>query len=177
MKLKDLIDALAGEIENVQPQLAINLDDLLTKEPDHSAFVEALDQYSEQVQRMGEAMELAGFPGLQGVCSHVLENTLLLATQVPAERHPAIGFLQRWPALMVNYLRNLEDPSAAAGLLDHMRAAPHPMDEETALKACISWVPCHCRSVYPQRMSVADGQLLPPPMMWRWKCQRTLTRN
>ena len=135
MKLKDLIDALAGEIENVQPQLAINLDDLLTQEPDHSAFVEAFDQYSEQVQRMGEAMELAGFPGLQGVCSHVLENTLLLATQVPAERHPAIGFLQRWPALMVNYLRNLEDPSAAAGLLDHMRAAPHPMDEETALKA------------------------------------------
>ena len=91
MKLKDLIDALAGEIENVQPQLAINLDDLLTQEPDHSAFVEAFDQYSEQVQRMGEAMELAGFPGLQGVCSHVLENTLLLATQVPAERHPAIG--------------------------------------------------------------------------------------
>lgn len=135
MKLKDLIDALAGEIENVQPQLAINLDDLLTQEPDHPAFMEALDQYSGQVQRMGEAMELAGFPGLQGVCGHVLENTLLLATQAPEERRPAIGFLQRWPALMVCYLRNLEDPSAAAGLLDHMRAAPHPMDEETILKA------------------------------------------
>lgn len=135
MKLKDLIDALAGEIENVQPQLAINLDDLLTQEPDHPAFMEALDQYSGQVQRMGEAMELAGFPGLQGVCSQVLENTLLLATQAPEERQPAIGFLQRWPALMVYYLRNLEDPSAAAGLLDHMRAAPHPMDEESILRA------------------------------------------
>lgn len=80
MKLKDLLDALAGEIENVRPQLDINLDDLHQLNLDDAGFLNALGQYSDQVQRMGEAVELAGFPGLQAVCSHVLENTLLLAT-------------------------------------------------------------------------------------------------
>ena len=135
MKLKDLIDALAGEIENICPQLDVNLDDLHKLELEDTGFLNALDQYSSQVQRMGEAMELAGFPGLQTVCSHVLENTLLLATVEPAEREPLITFLRRWPALVVHYLQNLDDASAAAGLLDHLRAAPNPLSEESALKA------------------------------------------
>ena len=49
MKLKDLIDALASEIENIQPQLGINLDDLLSLTSDDPAFMDALDQYSGQV--------------------------------------------------------------------------------------------------------------------------------
>lgn len=134
MKLKELIDALAGEIENVRPQLDINLDDLLKLDLDDAGFLNALDQYSGQVQRMGEAVEMAGFPGLQAVCNHVLENTLLLATMEPAERAALITFLRGWPALMVYYLHHLEDASAAAGLVDHLRAAPHPLEEEDALK-------------------------------------------
>ena len=134
MKLKDLLDALAGEIENVRPQLDINLDDLHQLNLDDAGFLNALGQYSDQVQRMGEAVELAGFPGLQAVCSHVLENTLLLATMEASERAPLVTFLRGWPALMVHYLQNLDDASAAAGLLDHLRAAPHPLSEEGALK-------------------------------------------
>ena len=134
MKLKDLIDALAGEIENVRPQLEGNLHDLHNLELDDPGFMSALDQYTDQVQRMGEAVEMAGFPGLQSVCNHVLDNTLLVATVPPDERGPVIAFLRTWPPLMVQYLRRLDDPSTAAGLLDHLRAAPHSMDEETALK-------------------------------------------
>ncbi len=134
MKLKDLLDALAGEIENVRPQLDINLDDLHQLNLDDAGFLNALGQYSDQVQRMGEAVELAGFPGLQAVCSHVLENTLLLATLEASEREPLIAFLRSWPGLMVHYLQNLDDASAAAGLLDHLRAAPNPLSEEGALK-------------------------------------------
>ena len=131
MKLKDLVDALAGEIENLVPQLNINLDDLHQLELDDAGFLHALDQYSDQVQRMGEAAEMAGFPGLQAVCNHVLENTLLLATVEQAERAPLIDFLRGWPALMVHYLRHLEDLSAAAGLLDHLHTAPHPLSEDS----------------------------------------------
>ena len=134
MKLKDLVDALAGEIENLAPQLNINLDDLHKLELDDAGFLHALDQYSDQVQRMGEAAEMAGFPGLQAVCNHVLENTLLLATVGPAERAPLIDFLRGWPALMVHYLRHLEDLSAAAGLLDHLHTAPHPLSAESRLQ-------------------------------------------
>lgn len=152
MKLKDLVDALAGEIENIRPQLDINLNDLLKLDLDDAGFLNALDQYSSQVQRMGEAMEMAGFEGLQAVCAHVLDNTLLLATQEPAEREPAITFLRGWPGLVVHYLHNLDDASAAAGLLDHLRAAPHPLEEESALKIM------HQLGGMPAQVSLGDDE-------------------
>ena len=134
MKLKDLIDALAAEIERARAQLDQNLDELATLDIEDPAFMDALDQYCGQAQRMGEAAEMAGFPGLQGVCSHVLENGLLLASFPPEERGPVLSFLRAWPPLMVHHLRNLSDPSTAAGLVDHLRGAPNPMDEEQAMK-------------------------------------------
>ena len=134
MKLKDLIDALAAEIERARAQLDQNLDELATLDIEDPAFMDALDQYCGQAQRMGEAAEMAGFPGLQGVCSHVLENGLLLASFPPEERGPVLSFLRAWPPLMVHHLRNLSDPSTAAGLVDHLRGAPSPMDEDQAMK-------------------------------------------
>lgn len=134
MKLNDLIEALAGEIELVEPQLDESLDRLSALEFEDTAFMDALDQYSGQAQRMGEAAEMAGFPGLQTVCSHVLENTLLLASFSPSERGPVITFLRAWPPLMVHYLKHIDDPSCAAGLVDHLRNAPSPMEEDLALK-------------------------------------------
>jgi chemotaxis protein histidine kinase CheA/ActR/RegA family two-component response regulator len=135
MKLKDLIEAFAREIELAQTRLDHNLDELAKLDIENPAFMDELDQYSGQAQRMGEAAEMAGFPGLQLVCSHVVENSLLLAAQPPEERADLIAFLRAWPPLMVNYLRHLSDPSAAAGLIDHLRSAPHSMDAELAMKA------------------------------------------
>lgn len=134
MKLIDLIEAFAGEIEQVRPQLDQNLDILAIMDNEHPDFAEVLDQYSGQAQRMGEAAELAGFPGLQLVCVHVVENCLLLLAQAPQERNALIAFLRAWPPLIVYYLRNLSDPSAAAGLIDHLRVAPLAMEEEQALR-------------------------------------------
>lgn len=134
MKLYDLIEALAAEIELVQPQLDRALEDLARLESEDPAFMDALDQYSGQAQRMGEAADMAGFPGLQAVCDHVLENTLLLAAFSGEEREPVFDFLRKWPQLMVHYLRNMEDPSTAAGLVDHLLEAPSPLDEEQGLK-------------------------------------------
>jgi chemotaxis protein histidine kinase CheA len=134
MKLKDLIDALAAEVERARAQLDQNLDELATLDIEDPAFMDALDQYCGQAQRMGEAAEMAGFPGLQRVCAHVLENGLLLATFAPDERPPLLSFLRTWPPLIVHHLRNLSDPSTAAGLVDHLRSAPSPMDEDQAMK-------------------------------------------
>lgn len=134
MKLKDLIEAFASEIELAQARLDHNLDEMATLDVDNPAFLDALDQYSGQAQRMGEAAELAGFPGLQLVCIHIVENSLSLAVQPREERAALLAFLHAWPPLIVYYLRNLSDPSAAAGLIDHLRGAPYPMNEEQALK-------------------------------------------
>jgi chemotaxis protein histidine kinase CheA/ActR/RegA family two-component response regulator len=134
MKLKDLIEALAGEIELAQVQLEGNLHELATRDAEDPSFMEAFDQYSGQAQRMGEAAELAGFPGLQAVCSHVVENCLLLTVTPPQERAALLAFLRGWPPLIVFYLRNLDDPSTAVGLVDHLCTAPDPMGEEESMK-------------------------------------------
>ena len=134
MKLKDLIEAFASEIELARTRLDQNLDELATLDMENPAFMDALDQYSGQAQRMGEAAELAGFPGLQLVCAHVVENSLMLAAQPPGERGAMLDFLRAWPPLIVHHLRNLSDPSTAAGLIDLLRGAPIPMVEEQALK-------------------------------------------
>ena len=134
MKLNDLIDALAAEIEMMGAELARCLEPLALLDADAPEFMDALDQYSGLAQRTGEAAHMVGFPGLQAVCEHVMENTLLAATLQPAERAPLLEFLRLWPALVVHYLRNLSDPSSAAGLVDRLREAPSPMSEAEGLK-------------------------------------------
>ncbi len=134
MKLKDLIESFAGEIELARTRLEHDLDELATLDLGDPAFMDVLERYSGQTQRMGEAAELAGFPGLQLVCGHVVENCLMLAVQPPAERVALLAFLRAWPPLIVHYLRNLSDPSTAAGLIDHLRSAPIPMEAEQAMK-------------------------------------------
>lgn len=134
MKLKDLIDALGAEIELAQVELEDNLHQLATRDPEEDAFMDAFDRYSGQAQRMGEAADLAGFPGLQGVCSHVVENCLLLMVTARQDRDELLTFLRAWPPLIVFYLKNIDDPSAAVGLLDHMCTAPVPMAEEESMK-------------------------------------------
>ena len=134
MKLKDLVQALASEIEAAGPELEDGLALLAELELEDPNFLDALDAYSGQAQRIGEAAEMAGFPGLAAVCTHVAENTLLLASQAPAQRGPSVEFLFAWPVLVVHYLRNLEDPSASAGLVDHLVRAPSPLEDDQALK-------------------------------------------
>ncbi len=134
MKLNDLIDALAAEIELAQPQLDRDLDELASLDASDQAFLLALDEYSSLAQRMGEAAEMAGFPGLQAVCNHVLENTLALPVLQNHERGDLIRFLRAWPPLIIYYLRNISDPTTAAGLVDHLVHAPYALDEEQALK-------------------------------------------
>ncbi|AMO24005.1 hypothetical protein GCM10027034_18780 [Ramlibacter solisilvae] len=157
MKLKDLIEALAAEIALVQGELEESLRELSGRDNDDPVFLEAFDRYSGQAQRMGEASELAGFPGLQAVCAHVVENCLLLSITPAGEREDLIAFLRAWPPLIVHYLQNLSDPSAAVGLLDHMGAAPVAMDEELSLKVM------HMLGAMPLQLTQAgEGEGTPP---------------
>jgi chemosensory pili system protein ChpA (sensor histidine kinase/response regulator) len=150
MKLKDLIEAFASEIEQAREQMEHNLDELAILENDSADFMDALDQYTGQARRMGEAAELAGFPGLQLVCVHVEENSLLLMMQPLEERAGLIAFLRAWTPLIIHYLRNLSDPSTAAGLIDHLRCAPHAMDAEQAMKVM------HMLGAMPLQVGLSD---------------------
>ena len=156
MKLDELIEALAAEIEVAQPRLAHSLEELAVLDAGDAAFMDALDGYSGQAQRMGEAAEMAGFPGLQAVCGHVLQNTLAMPMLEVAERGELIGFLRGWPPLVVHYLRHSADPTAAAGLVDHLVKAPYPLEEEDALKVM------HMLGAMPQQVLPGAAEPLRP---------------
>lgn len=156
MKLNHLIDALAAEIETMAAELERCLEPLTQLDADAPAFMDALDQYSGLAQRTGEAAEMAGFPGLQAVCEHVVENTLLAAAYEPDERGPLLAFLRAWPGLTVHYLRHLDDPSSAAGLVDRLREAPSPMAEARGLKVA------HMLGSMPAQANSALGDLDTP---------------
>ncbi len=152
MKLSDLISALAGEIEIILPELTQYLQDLSAHDADDKAFVEASTFYSEQVTRVGEAAEMVGFQGLEEVCDHVNDNVEALAEHPVNEREAFIAFLERWPKLVVHYLKNLEDPSSAAGLVDCLRDAPIALNEEIALKIM------HKLGSFPGEMGALDDE-------------------
>lgn len=134
MNLSELIEALAGEVDLVAGELAQLLATLLTVDETEPAFLDALDGYNGQVERLGAAAEVAGFGGLMQVCACVGENAMAAAASPQEERERFRPFLAGWPPLVVNYLRNLSDPSTAAGLVDHLKQAPLPLDEPAALK-------------------------------------------
>lgn len=134
MKLKDLIDALAGEIKTLETELEPHLDQLAKLEIDNPAFMDTLDMYCNQVQRLGEASEMAGFAGLQSVSAYILENTLFLAALEPGERADSMTFLRTWPGLMIHYLEDLSDSSRAAGLVDALTNAPQPITEKEGMQ-------------------------------------------
>lgn len=159
MKLNDLIGALANEIEMAHPQLNRDLDVLATLDAGDNTFLETFDQYSGMAQRMGEAAGMVGFPGLQAVCNHVVENTLALPMLPVHERGALIKFLRDWPPLIIYYLQNISDPTTAAGLVDHLVHAPYPLDEEQALKVM------HMLGAMPLQMQLpgsGDGQSMRP---------------
>ena len=124
MKLNDLIEALAAEVEAAQPQLAQSLAELAQLDEAEDAFLDALEQYNGQAQRMGEAAEMVGFPGLQAVCNHVLENALALPTMRVEERGALVTFLRGWPPLIVYYLRHIGCELSPPGRLTCSGIAP-----------------------------------------------------
>lgn len=134
MKLTDLITALADEVDLMQPKLDDSLNQLKQLSVDDEQYMLLLDDYNENAIRMGEAAEMVGFNGLKQVCDKVQENTLLLAIFEGDEQKNLLEFLHKWPKLVSDYLRHLDDPSIAAGLVDLIIEAPAPFTEDEALK-------------------------------------------
>jgi chemotaxis protein histidine kinase CheA/CheY-like chemotaxis protein len=134
MNLRDLISALSGEIEEVLPDLDTWAERLLTGDPEDPGCMEALDRYLGQIERIASATGMAGYAGLQAFCGHLGEHALAATSLPRAARAAYEPVLRGWPALLMYYLANSTDASAAAGLIDHLRVAPDPISEERALE-------------------------------------------
>lgn len=134
MKADELTKAFAIEIEHATPLMHTQLDDLASMDMEDDNFLSIVDDFSTQVQRMGEAAEMIGFDGLKLVCDHMLENALLVVAMPLEDRGDAIDFLKATPEKMANYLNDFENPDAVIELVSLLSNAPSPMPLDQSLK-------------------------------------------
>ena len=122
---------------------------------------------------------MAGFPGLQAVCNHVLENTLAHADAGGRRARRA----DRVPARLAAADRLLPASHAPTrpprpGLVDHLVKAPYPLEEEQALKVMhmLGAMPQQVQPPAPDasRMRAGAGDAA---RTWRWSCPATSTRS
>jgi chemotaxis protein histidine kinase CheA len=120
---QELLDILCAEIA----QIAETADEILAlataADSAPAARGEALSNYAEHLERLGDASDSIGLTGLQQVCASLQTNLSRLAAQdrpLDAEQRRVV---EAWPGLALNYLQALGDPTACAVLVNHLQDA------------------------------------------------------
>jgi HPt (histidine-containing phosphotransfer) domain-containing protein len=120
---QELLDILCAEIA----QIAETADEILAlataADSAPAARGEALSNYAEHLERLGDAADSIGLTGLQQVCASLQTNLSRLAAQdspLDAEQRRVV---EAWPDLALNYLQALGDPTACAVLVNHLQDA------------------------------------------------------
>ncbi len=130
MKLRDLIEALASEVDIMQPQLEeiiYNLS-LVLASPEKASFtelLELLESYKGYISWLADASELIDFIVIKQLCDKVEENLLLLATanRDGSDSNNLFMFLKEWIVLLADFLYQLNEKSLT-DLLDRFCTAP-----------------------------------------------------
>jgi len=123
-------EIIRGQLVELEEELAKNLQDLSGDQPE--ILLDAVEKYTENVQQLWEAADLAKLEGLQDVCSFINDNVLLLSSQESATREAAKELLQVWPPLVIAYL---DAPTEHFSfLINHLQNSqwPAPLDETHA---------------------------------------------
>ncbi len=85
---------------------------------------EALERYREPVARLAATAEVLGLAGLRDFCAYLDTN---LAALDGRDLDPQmVGLLERWPALLIGYLRAPRDGVYSREIVDHCRQPGWP---------------------------------------------------
>lgn len=128
----DILEILTGELEYAKEDLAKELGAFLTLTPEEAGFVQAVENYTEHVQRLYVAAEMLGLEGLQAVCTFVIENMTALSQADKAARTTAQQAFSVWPDLVLAYLQTPN--TSILQLVNHLRvpAWAQPLTDEVA---------------------------------------------
>jgi chemotaxis protein histidine kinase CheA/ActR/RegA family two-component response regulator len=131
MPSAEILAVLADEVTEAGEAIASALMHLV-RAADAAAFDEAKGSYLEQVQRIGATCEALKLSGLRRACAFIEGNmTALGIGEIDAERRV---LLDRWPTLVLGYLRAPRDGVYSRELAQSLRRAawPEPLDEAAA---------------------------------------------
>jgi chemosensory pili system protein ChpA (sensor histidine kinase/response regulator) len=128
----DILELVINQITDVAEELSKALEVCVSMENENPAFLEAIENYTNHVQAIWDAAEMAGLNGLQDVCTFVNDNLMAFSALDGTERQAAQQVIQQWPQLVLSYLH---DPlNGAPTLVAHLQqsAWAMPLEAERA---------------------------------------------
>jgi len=128
----DVLALIIGQIIDTQEELANALEKLVTNEAGSEELLLAVESYTEQVQAVWEAGEMAGLVGLQDVCTFINENVMMLSGQVQSARVAGRDVLAQWPDQVIAYLQQPAQETSTLIILLQNDVWPAPLTVEAA---------------------------------------------
>ncbi|MEN9847723.1 MAG: hypothetical protein RL368_463, partial [Pseudomonadota bacterium] len=124
----DILELVISQITDVAEELSKALEVCVSMENENPAFLEAIENYTNHVQAIWDAAEMAGLNGLQDVCTFVNDNLMAFSALDGTERQAAQQVIQQWPQLVLSYLH---DPlNGAPALVAHLQQSEWAMPLE-----------------------------------------------
>ncbi|MFO1424637.1 MAG: response regulator [Candidatus Competibacteraceae bacterium] len=132
---QELLDILSAEIA----QIVETSDEIFTlvTAADSAPAVrrEALSDYAERLERLGEASASIGLTGLQQVCVGLQANLNRLAAQDSPLNAEQRWVVETWPVLALDYLQTLDDRAVCTALVHHLQDTHWPQPLATSAAA------------------------------------------
>ena len=147
MKIEEFLLALVAEIDGAAGDIGNWSAVLAGPATDDAAFMEALEAYSGQLERLGETSTMLGLNGLAGWCTHYAAGLMGIAQVAPAERTAHLGFLAAWPDRWRAWL-----------------AAPAGFEESMALAEHLAQAPAGCAPAEEASLALMEQLMAPPEL-------------
>jgi len=130
----EVLDLLIGQIREVAEDNANLINELIEAEADSETFLTAAMSYTENVQAVWDAADMAGLEGLTLICTFINDNVMELGGKPERFKKSACEVLSAWPELMVAYLHNPANQTGALVSQLQKNRWPTPLDLEAATK-------------------------------------------
>ncbi len=127
----EVFAVLQDEVAEVVDGMSAALGDI-NAASDTARLREALEFFSEQIERIKTASDILGLSGLKTICVRITDNLAML--QDTDRSHAAIECFMHGPNLMLSYLRAPQNPGTHAPLIAYLADAhwPQPINDAQA---------------------------------------------
>ena len=128
----DILEVLIAQLIDLDDELSKSLHELVEADESSEALLTAIEVYTENVQSVWDAAEMAQLGGVQEVCTFVNENVMVLSEQDKSTKAEAQQVFAVWPQRVVAYLR--QPMVETSTLINHLQDArwPNPLDAAAA---------------------------------------------
>ncbi len=128
----DVLALIIGQITDIAGELSATLIELVQAEDGSETLLTAVETYTENVQAIWDAAEMANLVGLQDVCTFINDNVMLLSAGDQPTRQTAHDVFDGWTQFVLAYLNN--PATGAVELIKHLQQTQwfEPLTDEFA---------------------------------------------